>query len=135
MQDKTIKCRDCGQEFVFTSGEQEFFAEKGFSEPIRCSSCRAARKSSRGEGGFGASRDSGSRQREMYPAVCGRCGKPTQVPFEPRAGRPVYCSDCYALERPAGGGQERRSGGGRSGGSGGRGRGRNDRGNRYDDRW
>ncbi len=129
MQDKIIKCRDCGQEFVFTAGEQEFFAEKGFSEPIRCSACRAARKNNRGEG------SSAPRDREMYPAVCGQCGKPTQVPFQPRADRPVYCSDCYSAQRPAGGGgQERRSGGGRNGGGyGGRGRGRG--GDRYNDRW
>lgn len=98
MQDRILKCRDCGQEFVFTAGEQEFFAEKGFSQPIRCSSCRAARRSSRGEGGFAS-----SRQREMHPAVCARCGKATQVPFEPRGDRPVYCSDCFSQQRPSGG--------------------------------
>lgn len=108
VQDKTIKCRDCGQDFVFTAGEQEFFAEKGFSEPIRCTSCRAARRNGRSDDG-----GSGSREREMHSAVCARCGKPTQVPFEPRGDRPVYCSDCYALQRPAGGGNQRRSGGGR----------------------
>ena len=131
MQDKIIKCRDCGEDFVFTSGEQEFFAQKGFSEPIRCSSCRAARRTNRGDSGFPA-----SREREMYPAVCGRCGKSTQVPFQPRNDRPVYCSDCFATQRPTGGGQDRRPsggrpGGGRSGGNGGRGRG----GDRYSDRW
>ncbi len=128
MQDRIIKCRDCGQEFVFTAGEQDFYAEKGFSEPTRCSACRAARKASRGEGGF-----SGSRDREMFPAVCGQCGKPTQVPFQPRADRPVYCPTCFSAQRPAGGGNQRRGGGGRSGGFGGRGRGRG--GDRYDDRW
>jgi CxxC-x17-CxxC domain-containing protein len=35
----------------------------------------------------------------MHPAVCATCGKDTQVPFEPRNGRPVYCSDCYATVR------------------------------------
>lgn len=124
MQDKTISCRDCGQEFVFTAGEQEFYAEKGFSEPSRCSPCRAARKNNRSEGSFAA-----PREREMYPAVCGRCGKPTQVPFQPRAGRPVYCSDCYSAQRPASGSNERRSGGGRSGAYGGRRR------DRFSDRW
>lgn len=113
MQDKTIKCRDCGQEFVFTTGEQEFFAQKGFSEPIRCSTCRAARKSSRGESGFSAPRG----DREMYPAVCGQCGKSTQVPFQPRDNRPVYCSECFSAQRAAGGsGYERRPSNGRSGG-------------------
>jgi CxxC-x17-CxxC domain-containing protein len=137
VQDKILKCRDCGQEFVFTSGEQDFFAQKGFSEPSRCSACRAARKSSRGEGGF-----TSSREREMYPAVCAQCGKPTQVPFEPRGDRPVYCSDCFSTQRPGGGGQGRRNGSGRDGGYDDRGRGRDrqsrggDRYNdRYNDRW
>lgn len=125
MQDKVLTCRDCGEEFVFTAGEQEFYAEKGFSEPTRCGGCRAARKASRGEG----SRSSGgfSRSREMHPAVCAQCGKQTEVPFEPRGDRPVYCSDCFAAQRGGnGGGRERRSGGGR-------GRGRSD--SRYDERW
>lgn len=133
MQDKILKCRDCGGEFVFTSGEQDFYAQKGFSEPTRCPSCRAARKNARSDGGgFG-----GSREREMYPAVCAQCGKPTEVPFQPRSDRPVYCSDCFATQRSAGGGSDRprRSGGGgggRSGGfGGGRGRSRRD----DDDRW
>lgn len=124
MQDKTIKCRDCGEEFVFTAGEQEFYAQKGFSEPSRCPNCRAARKVSRGEGG--------SREREMYPAVCAQCGKPTEVPFQPRSDRPVYCSDCYAAQHPMGGGDRSRhsgSGGSRYNGGGSRGRGRRD------DRW
>lgn len=141
MQDKILTCRDCGQEFVFTAGEQEFYAEKGFSEPSRCSACRAARKSSRGESSFG-----GSRSREMFPAVCSQCGKQTEVPFEPRGDRPVYCSDCFASQRSSGGGRGRgdggRSGGfgdsnDRGGGGGGRGRGRRDdrRRDRYDDSW
>lgn len=128
MQDRILKCRDCGQEFVFTAGEQEFFAEKGFSEPSRCSSCRAARKSSRNEGSYSGGRERSYGEREMHPAVCARCGKQTQVPFEPRAGRPVYCSECYSLERSGGGGRDRRPSGGRS-----RGRGRRD--DRYSDRW
>ena len=85
-QDKTIVCKDCGQEFTFTASEQEFFAEKGFTnEPQRCKPCRDARK--------GSSRSGGSRQ--MFEAVCAECGKTCQVPFEPRGDRPVYCSDCF----------------------------------------
>ncbi len=85
--DKTVVCKDCGQNFTFTAGEQEFYAEKGFTnEPQRCKSCRAARKNSRGsEGGT----------RQMYDAVCSNCGRPCKVPFEPRGDRPVYCSDCF----------------------------------------
>jgi CxxC-x17-CxxC domain-containing protein len=87
-KDKTIVCKDCGQEFTFTANEQEFFAEKGFTnEPQRCKSCRAARKSN------DSRRNGGTRQ--MYDAVCAECGKTCQVPFEPRSDRPVYCSDCF----------------------------------------
>jgi CxxC-x17-CxxC domain-containing protein len=113
MQDKTLTCRDCGREFTFTASEQEFFAQKGFTnEPGRCPECRAARKASQG----GASRGGYERaQREMFPAVCAQCGKDTQVPFQPRTDRPVYCSDCFAQQRPSGG-YERSSRGGYGGG-------------------
>lgn len=85
--DKTLVCKDCGQEFTFTASEQEFYAEKGFTnEPQRCKACRDARKASRNGGGNG---------RQMYDAVCSACGKPCKVPFEPRGDRPVYCSDCF----------------------------------------
>lgn len=96
MADKTLTCRDCGQTFVFTQGEQDFYAQKGFTnEPSRCPECRAARKASRSEE-RGSSRGG---QREMFPAVCSRCGKDTQVPFQPTSGKPVYCSECFQLER------------------------------------
>ena len=84
-QDKTLVCRDCGKEFVFTAGEQEFYAEKGFqNEPSRCRECRIAKKTQRGG------------PRVMYDAICAQCGAPTKVPFEPKDDRPVYCSECYA---------------------------------------
>ncbi|MSQ23567.1 MAG: zinc-binding protein [Chloroflexi bacterium] len=115
--DKTMTCRDCGMNFTFTTGEQEFYASKGFTnEPSRCPDCRGARTRNRNEGGFssggysggGASYGGGYErpQREMFPAVCAECGKETQVPFQPRGDRPVYCSDCFATQRgnSAGGG-------------------------------
>ncbi len=84
--DKTLICKDCGKEFVFTAGEQEFYAEKGFeNEPQRCRDCRNARKQARNAGG----------PRQMFDAVGAECGKPCQVPFEPRNDRPVYCSECF----------------------------------------
>ncbi|MDR3592001.1 MAG: zinc-ribbon domain containing protein [Negativicutes bacterium] len=93
-QDKTLTCRECGADFVFTASEQDFFAEKGFTnEPGRCPECRAARKQS---GGFGRNRA----PREMHPAVCAACGKDTQVPFRPSGDRPVYCSDCFSQHNP-----------------------------------
>ncbi|NLK51801.1 MAG: zinc-binding protein [Syntrophomonadaceae bacterium] len=91
--DKYLSCRDCGNEFVFSASEQEFYAEKGFTnEPGRCPECRAARKAQSrrsGSGGYGRT------QREMFPAVCATCGKDTTVPFQPSGDRPVYCRDCY----------------------------------------
>ncbi len=93
--DKTLSCSDCGKDFTFSSSEQEFFASKGFvNEPRRCPDCRAERKQQGGGGGGGY-----RQQRQMHPAVCATCGKDCQVPFEPRDGRPVYCSDCFTPER------------------------------------
>ena len=59
-QDKTLTCKECGKEFIFTAGEQEFYAEKGF---------------------------------------CAECGKETEVPFEPKNDRPVYCRDCFSKRK------------------------------------
>ena len=96
MQDKTLICKDCGQEFVFSVSEQEFFAEKGFSnEPSRCLDCRAARRRNNREGGQGG----GGGRREMFPAVCANCGIETMVPFKPSGDRPVYCRDCFSKNR------------------------------------
>ena len=91
-QDKSIQCADCGATFTFTTEEQEFFQSKGYTnEPKRCPSCRQARKDRRyGDSGYGY-----RSPRQMFPAICAQCGKDTEVPFEPREGRPVYCSDCY----------------------------------------
>jgi CxxC-x17-CxxC domain-containing protein len=89
-QDKTIQCADCGANFTFTGREQEFFQSKGYvNEPKRCPTCRQSRRSQRSGAPAGA-------PRQMYPAVCAQCGKETEVPFEPRNGRPVYCSECYS---------------------------------------
>jgi CxxC-x17-CxxC domain-containing protein len=124
--DKTLTCADCGQQFVFTASEQDFYAQRGFSEPRRCASCRATRKAARGNGGGGygassgggyssggyssgggyggggggyAERDRGPR--EMFSATCSNCGKEAMVPFRPTSGKPVYCSDCFRSMRGA----------------------------------
>lgn len=87
LADKTLTCRDCGQEFTFTAGEQEFYLSRGLvNEPRRCPECRSVKRRER-------SRGYGER---MFPVVCANCGQETEVPFEPREGRPVYCGDCYA---------------------------------------
>jgi CxxC-x17-CxxC domain-containing protein len=121
--DIVLTCRDCGQDFTFTSGEQDFYASRGFSEPSRCADCRAARKAQRdggsydsygssssygaGGGGGGGYSSRGRGQREMFSATCSSCGKEAQVPFQPSGDKPVYCSDCF---QQRGG----RTGGGRS---------------------
>ncbi len=126
MSDRTLTCRDCGQEFTFTAGEQDFYTQRGFSDPQRCPDCRAQRKQQRNTGGNSYSSGGGyssggydndggyssggyrsgnggggysSGPRQLYPAVCSECGKETQVPFQPRGDKPVYCSDCFAEKR------------------------------------
>ena len=120
MSEQSIKCADCGTDFAFSESEQAFYAEKGFSPPRRCRSCRDAAKAARGQGGGGRSSSDGgygggssyggggssyggggyggggaSRPREMHDAVCANCGTSTQVPFKPTGERPVYCRDCF----------------------------------------
>lgn len=97
--DQTLTCQDCGQSFTFSADDQEFFATKGYTAPKRCPSCRQARKAERGDGG------GYRRPRELFPAVCADCGKDTEVPFQPRGDRPVYCRDCFAKRSPAGAGR------------------------------
>ena len=89
-QDKMLTCRDCDKEFTFSASEQDFFAEKGFTnEPGRCPDCRAARKQQNSGGGYSRGGGGGYQRREMHPAVCAECGKQTQVPFQPSGDRPV----------------------------------------------
>jgi len=91
--DKILTCKGCGSDFTFSASEQEFYAEKGFTnEPGRCPTCRAARKaeSRGGRSGYGRT------ERQMFPAVCATCGKDTTVPFQPSGDKPVYCRDCYS---------------------------------------
>lgn len=118
--DKNLTCADCSQEFVFTASEQDFYSQRGFTEPRRCPSCRASRKAARNSEGGGSSYSSGGGYssggyssgagsyggggggggyergpREMFAATCSSCGKEAQVPFRPTSGKPVYCSDCF----------------------------------------
>jgi CxxC-x17-CxxC domain-containing protein len=117
--DTTLTCRDCGQTFTFTAGEQDFYASRGFSEPSRCADCRAQRKAQRdggsSYGSYGTSSGGGYSSRgprEMFSATCSSCGQEAQVPFQPSGDKPVYCSACF----------EKRRGSDRSGGYTSRGR-------------
>jgi CxxC-x17-CxxC domain-containing protein len=89
MEDVTLVCVDCGEEFIFSSGEQEFYLSRGFHTPKRCKSCRAKRKE----------QERNFREKRMYPAVCADCGQETMVPFKPREDRPVFCRECYQRRR------------------------------------
>ena len=114
--DKILSCVDCNQEFVFAATDQQFYAEKEFSEPRRCASCRAARKAARGESsgsgygggssyggssgsGYGGGSSYGGGQREMFTATCDGCGGEARVPFRPTGSKPVYCSNCFSTRR------------------------------------
>ncbi len=90
-QDKMLRCRDCENEFLFSVGEQEFFASKGYvNEPTRCLTCRAANRAR-----LSGATASQHVARQMHPVVCAQCGTQTQVPFLPRLEKPVYCSACF----------------------------------------
>jgi CxxC-x17-CxxC domain-containing protein len=93
-QDKTLQCSDCGNPFIFSAEEQSFFENKGYQEPKRCRLCREARRSQRV--------DSYGQERPTFPVICTACGKRTEVPFQPREGRPVYCRECYDRIRLSG---------------------------------
>lgn len=84
MQDQTLTCKDCGKEFIWTVGEQEFYQQKGFAHPpSRCPDDRKLNK------------EKMMSSRKMFTVNCANCGKEAQVPFEPKGDRPVYCNDCF----------------------------------------
>lgn len=101
--DKTLVCADCGQEFTHSAQDQQFYAERQFSEPRRCPTCRAVRKAARGDsGGYGGGYGGGSQsygEREMFTATCDSCGGEARVPFRPSGSKPVYCSSCFSTRR------------------------------------
>lgn len=85
-QDETLICEDCSAEFIFTAGEQEFFAEKGLSnKPKRCPECRKKRRQ--------------KNRKKLYDAICSKCGAPTQVPFRPKPDREILCKECFDASR------------------------------------
>lgn len=109
--DRALTCVDCGVEFVHSAADQEFYAQKGFvSDPKRCSSCRASRRSQRDPSGYdvreiggprGYERGSDRPAREYFAVICSQCGNAAQVPFKPRMDKPVYCSDCFRATQTA----------------------------------
>ncbi len=93
-EDKALQCVECGATFTFSADDQEFYQSKGYTnEPKRCPECRRARKSERQGNTYGG-------PRQMFPATCAECGAATEVPFQPRGDKPVYCSDCFRKINP-----------------------------------
>lgn len=87
-EDKTLNCKDCGKEFVWTAGEQKFYADKGFeNSPTRCQDCRKQRKKEKRAGD------------QYYPIICKNCGKAGQVPFQPRDPNSLLCAECFAASK------------------------------------
>src|SRR3954470_5422583 len=97
-QDRILSCVDCGTEFIWTAGEQQFFADKNFkNEPKRCKTCKGKR-APRPAGG-------GSSAEGVEPQTSDEaCGKGTTVPFKPTQGRPVFCKECFQSRKFAGAG-------------------------------
>nr|MBI5455399.1 zinc-ribbon domain containing protein [Candidatus Levybacteria bacterium] len=90
-QDKTLVCRDCGKDFVWTASEQEFYQKKGFeNEPVRCPDCRTLKKQRMNQD---------RPERQSFEITCAECGKTDTVPFKPRGDRPVLCRDCFRKQR------------------------------------
>jgi CxxC-x17-CxxC domain-containing protein len=95
-EDRSLECSDCGITFTHSAEDQEFYQSKGYTnDPKRCPDCRRKKKLERDGGGYGA-------PRQMFPVVCADCGKETEVPFEPRGDKPVYCRDCFSKQKSSG---------------------------------
>ena len=98
LQDKTLTCNNCSQQFIWSAGEQEFYQQRGLQNaPGRCKDCRAARRSETRGGGGGYA----GGERQMFTATCSSCGQEAKVPFQPRGDKPVYCSSCFEQQRGA----------------------------------
>jgi CxxC-x17-CxxC domain-containing protein len=96
--EKLLLCVDCAKIFTFTVEEQELHASHGFiNVPRRCTSCRKTRKTERNKNE--SDYEDSNSQRPMFPVTCTQCGKTTRVPFQPREGKPAYCSNCYIKTR------------------------------------
>ena len=88
--DETLVCVECGKEFIFSAGEQAFYAEKGYTnKPKRCTACRDAKK------------NAGKPEKQYFYATCDECGGEAKLTFEPTPGKKVYCSACWDKRRKA----------------------------------
>ena len=83
-EDKTIICKDCQKEFVWSAREQDFYQKKGFENvPARCFDCRKLKKTER------------LQSRPQFEVKCEKCGKEDIVPFEIQKDLPLYCEKCF----------------------------------------
>jgi CxxC-x17-CxxC domain-containing protein len=86
-EDKNLTCKDCSKEFVWSAGEQKFYADKGLQNPPgRCPDCRKQKKEQK-------------TNRQMFSIICKQCGKEGQVPFQPRNANDVLCAECFAAQK------------------------------------
>lgn len=96
--DRILRCIDCGEDFIFTAGEQLFFVDKQFkNDPKRCKPCKAKRA------GVQTRTSADGRPlpitRTETRTTCSVCGVETTVPFRPTQGRPVLCRSCFQTNR------------------------------------
>ncbi|HLG17145.1 MAG TPA: zinc-ribbon domain containing protein [Blastocatellia bacterium] len=102
-QDKVLICIDCEEEFIFTAGEQLFFADKGLkNEPKRCRACKERKNELIAANVHSYGQQPAHRDRVEVTVRCALCGIETTVPFRPTQGRPVYCRDCFLRMRASG---------------------------------
>ncbi len=97
-QDLELNCGQCGDSFVFSRSEQEFFTQKGFVHPKRCRDCRSHRRLNRTSSSSShTARSTSSRDdsRPRWEVACSACGEQALVPFKPVSDRPVYCESCF----------------------------------------
>lgn len=88
MQDRTLQCKDCGKDFIWTSGEQDFFASKGFTTPpVRCPEDRKKRKQGLGQ--------KSEMVNQLFKIVCSNCQKESDVSFQPRNPMGILCAQCF----------------------------------------
>src|SRR5690349_13407122 len=98
-QDRSIKCVDCNEDFIWTAGEQVFFHDKGLKNPPkRCKPCKQAKNERLAA--IAAAQASGVKQKIEVIVNCAKCSAQTTVPFYPSQGRPVYCRSCYLAMNP-----------------------------------
>lgn len=121
LEDKMIVCSDCNGEFVHSVADQERYAQRGFTnDPKRCPPCREKKRRTGGNegrgggggggggnfrGGYGGGGGGGGARggtKELFSATCAECGQETQVPFQPKGNRPVYCRNCFQARRARG---------------------------------